>query len=91
MEYEWNVGSLNFILENRLWLLLRIVDNNIIWIISDDDPMFWVVLRDGVHVDQNMSPALNETVVIDIDGLNIGIYNFKILFGDFTHNVTDEV
>ena len=65
--------------------------NNITWEISDDDPSYWLVFRDGVHIDDSSWENKNETVIVDVDGLTVGNYMFMILASDNLINVTDSV
>ncbi|MFW9926830.1 MAG: NosD domain-containing protein [Candidatus Thorarchaeota archaeon] len=65
--------------------------NIITWEIFDDNPYHWYVLKDGEFLIGSAWHENNETVVIDIDGLDIGIYHYEIIANDYAHNSTDEV
>ncbi|MHA1965777.1 MAG: NosD domain-containing protein [Candidatus Thorarchaeota archaeon] len=65
--------------------------NTITWEIADDDPSHWFVLKDGELVSESSWHDNNETVVVNVDGLDPGIFQYMILASDSAHNSTDEV
>ncbi len=64
---------------------------SITWIISDDNPAYWITTRNGEILSAIPWDALNETVIVDVDGLSVGNYEFKIYVCDDIHNITDVV
>ena len=64
---------------------------SITWEISDDDPAYWVTTRNGEILTAIQWDTLNETVIVDVDGLAVGNYEFKIYACDGIHNITDVV
>ena len=65
--------------------------HNITWEISDDNPSYWYVTRNGVFLTSLDWLTNNKTVTIDVDGLAAGYYEFKIYANDFFQNTTDLV
>ncbi len=63
----------------------------ITWEISDDDPSYWVTTRDGETLTAISWENFNETVIVNVDGLAAGNYEFKIYACDGTYNTTDIV
>jgi len=65
--------------------------HSITWEISDDDPSYWLIFKDGVHIDDGAWVEYNETVIVDVDGLSTGSYEYVMLASDSYINVTDIV
>ena len=65
--------------------------NTITWEIADDNPAYWIVLLDGSLYDSNSWDLSNESVIVDIDGFDVGAYEFTILVSDDVYNVSDTV
>lgn len=68
--------------------------NNITWTTSDDSPGTWIVYQNGTEYDSGTLTGSPEDIVIDIDGLDYGIYNFTVIVFDSIsslNNVTDTV
>ena len=65
--------------------------NSITWSGSDQTPKNYIVYIDSIK--QNESNWFNNTpIIIDVDGLNVGIYNYTIvIFDDFTNSISDTV
>ncbi|MCJ7817568.1 MAG: right-handed parallel beta-helix repeat-containing protein, partial [Candidatus Thorarchaeota archaeon] len=66
--------------------------HSITWEISDDDPGYWVIYRNGEYLTHGDDwITYNETVIQDIDGLSVGKYEYMIVVSDSYINVTDLV
>ncbi len=65
--------------------------HTIVWEISDDDPGYYLTFRDGMLLDAVSWDLNNETVIVDINGLPAGNYEYMILISDHIINVTDFV
>lgn len=65
--------------------------HTITWEISDDDPAYWLIFRNDVHINDSSWVTNNETVIVGIDGLLVGNYEYMILASDSLVNVTDIV
>jgi len=64
---------------------------SITWEISDNNPSYWITTRNGEILNAMPWETLNETVIVDVDGLVAGNYEFKIYACDDIHNITDVV
>jgi len=67
------------------------IGNNIIWEIADDNPSFWIVLRDSNLVEIESWIDLNETVTVNVDSLDIGVHEYEILACTSDYNISDSV
>jgi len=67
------------------------VGNTIEWSIADDNPSFWMVLKDASLVELQPWIELNETVTINIDGLEVGVYDYEIIACTYDYNISDSV
>ena len=65
--------------------------HSITWEISDDNPNYWITTRNGEILNALPWVTLNETVIVYVDGLVAGNYEFKIYACDDIHNITDVV
>ncbi|TFG97557.1 hypothetical protein E4H12_08285, partial [Candidatus Thorarchaeota archaeon] len=66
--------------------------HSITWEISDDDPGYWVIYRNGEYLTHGDDwITYNETVIQDVDGLSVGKYEYMIVVSDTYINVTDLV
>ncbi len=65
--------------------------HSITWEISDDNPAYWVTTRNGEYFSGVAWDTLNETVIVDVDGLSVGNYEFMIYACDGIYNITDVV
>lgn len=65
---------------------------SIIWSPSDQHPVSYQILREGVQVKSGTWNSSSETMTISVDGLSIGSYNYTIVLVDVGGlSVTDEV
>ncbi|MFW9964355.1 MAG: hypothetical protein ACFFCX_12365 [Candidatus Sifarchaeia archaeon] len=65
---------------------------SITWSPSDQHPVSYQILREGVQVKSGAWNSSSETMAISVDGLSIGSYNYTIVLVDIGGNtVTDEV
>ncbi|MFW9958161.1 MAG: right-handed parallel beta-helix repeat-containing protein [Candidatus Odinarchaeota archaeon] len=67
------------------------IGNNVTWEIAADNPSFWIVSRDSNLVDTKPWIESNETVSVNIDGLDIGVYEYEILACTEDYNISDSV
>jgi parallel beta-helix repeat protein len=65
--------------------------NTITWEIADDNPAYRVILKDDTLLEAVDWVDNNESVIVDVDGLNIGAYKYEILACDGTYNTSDIV
>ena len=65
--------------------------HTITWEISDDDPSYWVIYRNGGYLTHGDWLIYNETVIQDVDGLSVGKYEYLIVASDSIINTTDIV
>jgi hypothetical protein len=64
--------------------------NEIQWIASDNNPVYYIVFLDGTPIIINQwfgSP----TITVNVDGLDTGIYVFELVVSDSVFNTTDSV
>ncbi|MGC9780723.1 MAG: lamin tail domain-containing protein [Candidatus Heimdallarchaeota archaeon] len=70
--------------------LLGETGNTITWTVSDPNNDTYIVYRNGVNIQTN--DYISGTVLVDIDGLAEGVYNFTIWLSDYLgHTSTDTV
>jgi len=74
-----------------IFYLVGTTGNEIIWDVSDLSPGVYNITRDGSVV-VTTTTWTNGSIIVNIDGLNVGIYNFTIHLYDLYGNmVTDAV
>jgi ABC-type transport system substrate-binding protein len=62
--------------------------NQIIWEASDDNPLLYIVYKDSLPVSTDTWDGTN--IVVDIDGLSIGVYNYTIELYDYSLNIVSD-
>jgi parallel beta-helix repeat protein len=68
-----------------------VIGNSITWEIFDDNPSYWLVFKDDELVADSSWQVSAETVTVNVDGLDPGIYQYVVIASDSEHNITDEV
>lgn len=67
------------------------LNNKLIWILQDDNPSWVEVFRDDERIFNNVWELNSLTVTVDIDGLDIGDYTYKIVGTDMDNNEVEDV
>jgi len=63
----------------------------ITWNPHDFNPSYYAIYRNGTLLYARSWNSTAETLVVNVDGLDIGAYNYTALVSDSTFNVTDAV
>jgi parallel beta-helix repeat protein len=63
----------------------------ITWNPHDFNPSYYAIYRNGMLLYARSWNSTAETLVVNVDGLDIGVYNYTALVSDSTFNVTDTV
>ncbi len=63
----------------------------ITWNPHDLNPSYYAIYRNGTLLYVRSWNSTSETLVVNVDGLGIGVYNYTALVSDSTFNVTDTV
>jgi len=67
------------------------VNNKLVWILQDDNPSWVTVFRDNEIVLDTVWGVQSLTITVDIDGLAIGDYSYKIVGTDMDSNEVEDV
>jgi len=65
--------------------------NTIIWHASDVFPGYYEILRNGSFYTWGWWNMSSEAITVNVDGLDIGVYNYTALVSDSIFNATDVV
>ncbi len=63
----------------------------ITWNPHDLNPSYYAIYRNGTLLYAHSWNSTSETLVVNVDGLDIGVYNYTALASDAVFNVTDMV
>ncbi len=58
------------------------------WIVSDDDPLLYMVFKDNIAIVSDTWAG--ENIIVDIDGLSEGFYNYTLILMDNSLNVVGD-
>ncbi|MFW9788383.1 MAG: ABC transporter substrate-binding protein [Candidatus Thorarchaeota archaeon] len=62
--------------------------HEIVWQASDDNPLVYIVYKDSLPIISDVWDGTN--IVVDIDGLTEGIYNYTIELYDYSLNIVSD-
>jgi parallel beta-helix repeat protein len=70
---------------------INALGNTITWNPYDLNPSYYIIYRNGTPLFTRPWNLTSETLVVNVDGLDIGMYNYTVLVSDSIFNVTDTV
>jgi len=75
-----------------IYYVLEEVGHTISWQYTDPNPEEYTIFKNGTVVKSGLLNLTSDMISIDVDGLEIGIYNYTIKMSDsFGNNITDTV
>ncbi|MBY9006270.1 MAG: right-handed parallel beta-helix repeat-containing protein [Candidatus Lokiarchaeota archaeon] len=66
------------------------IGNNIIWILNDEDPNTYTVYKNNIVMEEGVWQS-NSPIIVSLDGLNGGTYEFKIIVYDQLLHKTEDI
>jgi hypothetical protein len=63
--------------------------NNIVWDASDNNPLTYIVYKDGTLYETDTWTS-GSSIVVSVDGLSAGEYNFTIVVSDIAGNLAKD-
>ncbi|MHA1927515.1 MAG: phospholipase D-like domain-containing protein [Candidatus Thorarchaeota archaeon] len=62
--------------------------HNITWTVSDENPVNYTIFRNSTS--PVMGDVVGSEIVLDIDGLSIGVYSYDLIAADLNHNLAED-